>query len=150
MLSLHRCKRTCHNNAKLNLHHAYWDKLRDVISNFNITHSQKRMCTPRWEQVGHFINKLLNITPTQMPPCKILATGRCALKSEQSQDNRLADPEVRLHLRSSIIKSFLFLHFLLGPVERRLSDPEPDPITETRKKEITWQSVSGAHQTSSV
>lgn len=31
-----------------------------------------------------------------MPSCKILATGHCALKSKQSQDNRLADPESQI------------------------------------------------------
>ncbi len=94
----------CHtpNNANLNLQHTYWDRPKDVIRNSNCTHSQRRTCTPCWEHVGRFITKLLNTTLTQNAFCKI------DLKSKQSWDNRLTDPEDRLHLLYSQLSN----HFI--------------------------------------
>lgn len=111
------------NNANLNLQHTYWDKPKDVIRNSNYTHSQRRTCTPCWEHVGRFINKLLNTTLTQNAFCKIEATGHCDLKSKQSWDNRLTDPKDRLHLWSSQLSNHFIPLFPAGPCRRETIRP---------------------------
>lgn len=110
----------CHmpDNANLYIQHTHWDKLKDVISEFNYTHSQWRTCIPCWEQVGRFINKLLNTTLKQNAFCIIEAMGHCALKSKQSWDNRSTDPEDRFHPLPSQLSNHFIPPFPAGPCWR--------------------------------